>query len=336
MQQREWAVVRSRIDLSVALPPWATPDGVGDLALAATLFAPREIVDPDVRVLVCWPGGSYGREYWDIHVPGRAGYSFAEHMTSRGFLVVALDPLGVGDSGRPEDSTVCTYEALAAAAHAAVEVLRAGLVDGSLAPGLPPIAAPTMVGVGHSMGGGLVVVQQAQWSSYDAIAVLGYTHGVKTRSVDDGDDASMRSTAIELAKGFWGSQWDTGYGVVDKRPHQSWLHGPDVPPEIVAADIANAVVWAAWPYVDALHVGYTAAHAAQVSSPVMVAFGEFDITEHPRDEAAFYERAVDISLFVLRGSYHCHNFQEARADLWDRLAVWATYVSEAREPVASP
>ena len=179
------------------------------------------------------------------------------------------------------------------------------------------------------MGGGLVVLQQARWGSYDAIGVLGYTHGAKARAVPSGDDAARRATAVEQAKGFWGDQWEARYGVVDKAPHQNWLNGPDAPADIVAADNANAVIWAAEPYVDALHVGYTAAYAARVTAPVMVAFGEFDIAERPRDEAAFYERSDDITLFVLAGSYHCHNFQDGRARLWDRLGAWATEVVTA-------
>lgn len=329
MQQQVEAGSRSAIDLRLALPASATPDGVGELALAATLFVPDEVVD-DLGVLVCWPGGSYGRDYWDISLSGHDAYSFAEHLTARGFVVIAVDPMGVGDSGRPADGTLCTYEALAAAAHAAVQVIRARLADGSLAPQLPPVADVTVIGIGHSMGGGLVVIQQAAWDSYDGIAVLGFTHGVKTRSVDHGDDASRRSTAIALAQGFWGDQWDARYGVVDKRPHQGWLNGPDIPADIVAADNANPVVWAAEPYVDALHVGYTARYASRVTSPVMIAFGEFDIAEQPREEAPFYERANDITLVVVPGSYHCHNFQTARASLWDRIGGWATSVPEAR------
>ena len=67
----------------------------------------------------------------------------------------------------------------------------------------------------------------------------------------------------------------------------------------------------------------------------MVAFGEFDIAERPRDEAAFYERSDDITLFVLAGSYHCHNFQDGRERLWDRLGVWATEVVTASALVTS-
>jgi alpha-beta hydrolase superfamily lysophospholipase len=313
-----------KTDLTLDLPASATPEGTGPLAIAATAYLPAEIDEQDVRVLVCWPGGSYGKDYWDIHLPVRDGYSFAEHMTARGFVVIAADPLGVGDSGRPHDGTLCTYEALADAAHGAVQLVRDRLTEGTLAADLPPVAAARIVGVGHSMGGGLVVLQQARWRSYDAIGVLGYTHGAKARAVPSGDDAARRATAIDQAKGFWGDQWHARYGVVDKAPHQSWLNGPDAPVDIVAADNANAVVWAAEPYIDALHVGFTAAYAARVAAPVMIAFGEFDIAEQPRDEAAFYERSNDITLFVLAGSYHCHNFQDGRARLWDRLGAWAT------------
>jgi alpha-beta hydrolase superfamily lysophospholipase len=296
------------------------------MSIAATLYLPAEIDERDIRVLVCWPGGSYGRDYWDIRLPGRDDYSFAEHMTARGFVVIAADPLGVGDSGRPADGTLCTYEALADAAHGAAQVLRARLSAGTLVADLPPIAAPRIVGVGHSIGGGLVVLQQARWDSYDAIAVLGFTHGAKARAVSSEEDGAARATAVEQAKSFWGDQWDGRYGVVDKSPHQSWLNGPDAPADVVAADNANEVIWPAEPYVDALHVGYTAAYAARVAGPVLVAFGEFDLAEQPRDEVAFYERSDDITLFVLEGSYHCHNFQEGRARLWDRLGAWAAQV----------
>ena len=318
--------------LTLDLPASATPEGAGELTIAATAHVPAEVDEQDLRVLVCWPGGSYGKGYWDIHLPGRDGYSFAEHMTALGFVVITADPLGVGDSGRPEDGTLCSYEALADAAEGATQQLRARLIEGTLGAGLPPVASATIIGIGHSMGGGLVVLQQARWGSYDAIAVLGYTHGAKARAVPSGDDAGRRATAVEQAKGFWGDQWEARYGVVDKAPHQHWLNGPDAPADIVAADNATAVVWPAEPYIDALHVGLTARYAARVATSVMVAFGEFDLAERPRDEAAFYERSQDITLFVLAGSYHCHNFQDGRARLWDRLAAWATGIVAAPAP----
>src|SRR5688572_24097461 len=81
--------------------PVRIPDLPDDrtLTIAATVYPPPEIraADP-ATVLVCWPGGSYDRSYWDI---GRTGYSAAKYWARRGFIVVAADQLGVGESSKP-------------------------------------------------------------------------------------------------------------------------------------------------------------------------------------------------------------------------------------------
>jgi hypothetical protein len=38
---------------------------------------------------------------------------------------------------------------------------------------------------------------------------------------------------------------------------------------------------------------------------------------------------------VLQGSYHCHNFQDGRARLWDRLGAWTAGVATASELVTA-
>jgi len=52
-------------------------------------------------------------------------------------------------------------------------------------------------------------------------------------------------------------------------------------------------------------------------------FGDRDIPEHPRDDSAFYSASNDITVFIVEGSAHCHNFAGKRAELWDRIAAWA-------------
>ena len=56
-------------------------DVIGEQAsLAATYYPARTGADAGA-VLVCLPGGTYSREYWDLHVAGHRGYSFAEFAT---------------------------------------------------------------------------------------------------------------------------------------------------------------------------------------------------------------------------------------------------------------
>ena len=71
-------------------------------------------------VLICWPGGSYARAYWDMHIAGYPGYSFAEHMTAQGFAVVGADHLGVGASSKPAEGDFLTRATTAAGSSLAI------------------------------------------------------------------------------------------------------------------------------------------------------------------------------------------------------------------------
>ena len=115
----------------------------GENAHISAVVHPPSNGGPPLAVLVCWPGGSYSRAYWDMHVPGHTGYSFAEHLSARGFTVVTADPLGVGESAKPADVDAVTLETMADAAAEFVGALRAELAAGDV-----PVIA-----VGHSLGG---------------------------------------------------------------------------------------------------------------------------------------------------------------------------------------
>src|SRR3954471_22248700 len=83
-------------------------------------------------VLVCWPGGSYDRSYWDARIDGHPGYSAAEHLVARGLLVVNADHLGVGRSSRPAEVDRVTLEVMAAANDAFAREVRGRLAAGEL------------------------------------------------------------------------------------------------------------------------------------------------------------------------------------------------------------
>ena len=205
----------------------------GENAHISAVIHPTSNGGPPLAVLVCWPGGSDSRAYWDMHVPGHTGYSFAEHLCARGFTVVSADPLGVGESAKPADVDAVTLETMADAAAEFVGALRAELAAGDV-----PVIA-----VGHSLGG---------WP-----------------------------------KGFFGADWDAGYSLTPRAANHFWIHRPDVPADVIAADDREA---------------------AQVACPVFVAFGDHDVPEHPHDDVSFYGASDDVTLMVLADSAHCHNF----------------------------
>lgn len=126
--------------------------------------------------LVCFalPGGGYGRRYFTFDMPGSSGGGQAGWLAQRGWIFAAIDHLGTGESSLP-DPRKLLYHNVSAASHAAVRTVLDRLTAGTLAPEFPAIPSSVALGIGHSMGGCLTVVQQARHNSYDGIAVLGFS-----------------------------------------------------------------------------------------------------------------------------------------------------------------
>jgi pimeloyl-ACP methyl ester carboxylesterase len=312
------------LDVSSSVPFGET------VRLAATVHLPDRAAGAPRAVLICWSGGSYARAYWDMHIPGHAGYSFADHMTAQGYLVVAADHLGVGASSRPADGDRVDFDSAGSAAAAFVEQLRGLLAEGAPELGGTPLPGIAIVGVGHSLGACLTAVTQARHRCYDAVALLGFTHGQKDVAVSTvtaapggaGPDA-RRQTAVEQARAFFPDTWDDVYGLAPREPNHAWLHRPDVPGDVIAADDALAVRWPRELYVQALMAGYSAEFAEQIDCSIFLGFGDHDIPPRPHDDVGFYTGSRDVTLYVLPDAAHCHNFAGTRTQLWDRIGLWA-------------
>lgn len=332
MSTRVAAPVELLLDVSASLPFRES------IHLAASVHLPDLATGAPRAVLVCWPGGSYARAYWDMHIGGHPGYSFADHMAAQGYVVVAADHLGVGASSKPADGDGVDFETSSAAAASFVEQLRVLLADGAPELGGAPLPDIAVIGVGHSLGACLTTVTQARHHCYDGVALLGFTHGEKELSVSaaggvegdpDANAQARRQTAIDQARAFFGDSWDDVYGFVPREPHHGWLHRADVPAEVVAADDAEAVSWPRQCYVDALQVGYSATFAAQLDCSVFLGFGDHDVPPNPHADVGFYTGSRDVTLYVLPNSAHCHNFATTRTQLWDRIGLWASGVTKA-------
>jgi pimeloyl-ACP methyl ester carboxylesterase len=163
------------------------------------VFAPAKTSER-MPVLFCLPGGSYTKAYWHLEVPGHPGYSFAEHMAAQGMLVVAVDHLGTGESSNEARAIDLTPEVVAGANAAVFTEVLTGAANGTLVPDVGPLAVGPTVGVGHSMGAMLTIVQQSLHQSFDAIAPLGYGTVGPIMSFDDGTALPSFESVMELAR----------------------------------------------------------------------------------------------------------------------------------------
>ena len=94
---------------------------------AATIVLPEpdELADPPV-VCFAFPGGGYSRRYYTFDMPGDDGTGQAGWHARRGWIFVACDHLGFGDSTVP-DGNVLNYDNVALGNKVTVEQVMARL-----------------------------------------------------------------------------------------------------------------------------------------------------------------------------------------------------------------
>lgn len=300
----------------------------GALETAATVWLPDRIDEP-LTLMIGYPGGGYSRGYYDIRM--LPGYSQAEYHTDQGFAFIGCDHLGVGDSS-PCDPFILSYERLAAANHATASAVVDRLRTGSLAEGVPPVELQNVIGMGQSMGGCLLTVQQARHRTFDAVAILGWSGIHSNFPNPDGSRIIYRAP-------FRGADLrtlaDQALGAVAQNETliRFAFHASDEEPELVEADFDPAIP--PWrtnlipPCAATMMAkGALAKEAEAIEVPVLIGCGEIDVVPDPWIEPSAYCGSRDVAVFVVERMCHMHNFAQNRELLWDRIANFARSVTK--------
>lgn len=352
--------MREPIELNIDVTEAA---GLGGPAhTAATAFLPDDgaLADPPV-VCFAFPGGGYSRRYYSFDMPDSAGGGGqAGFHTARGWIFVAVDHLGFGESTVPEGNAL-TYENIARGNHETVRAVMAKLEAGTLAPGLGPVEGATRIGIGQSMGGCFTIVAQGQLETFDGVGILGYS-GIHTvvptrpgappsiwpwvlrGSALDTPHIVNRKALAAAAGPTLGAQADIeGAAALGEHPFQWSFHYDDEPADIVALDMAASAglvaelpAWrsATTPPCGLYMVapGTVATEAASITTPVLVAVGERDVVPDPWMEPKAFKSASDITVHVCPRMGHMHNFAHTRFDFWRRIHLWGEGVAQMGAP----
>jgi pimeloyl-ACP methyl ester carboxylesterase len=149
---------------------------------------------------------------------------------------------------------------------------------------------------------------------------LGQHHAELRRAVGDAVDGLAPEQAEEVLFARIGERTPT-----EVRPSEEVLrifHLDDVPAPVVEADLAaSGQRVGAVTCVPMVQQAF-AEDAAKIDVPVFLGFGERDISPDPWQEPAGYRSSPDVTLHMLAGSAHCHNYAATRMRQWDRIAAW--------------
>lgn len=348
--------IELRIDVGNAV-------GLGEaaeIAVSAVLPDPASLQE---RPVVCFakPSSSYSRGYYTYELPGPGGGAQGEWHAQRGWIFVAIDTLGCGDSTK-HDPEKLSFAVLSLAAKAAEEELLLRLANGVLAPDFPPVAQPVVIGLGHSLGAALLVHQQAWHRSYDGIGVLGFSAVHSHPATPPGEapvvvawyprDAGLEECREPLnAQAMADTDADSSY---DAAWHAlAWgFHYDDVPEEVVEQDLRHygrvgspddagaecqdAAPWNSYTTPSraaraTLTPGIVTLEAAAVFVPVLSALGVRDLVPDPQGEGKAYRSSRSFSQFVCPRMGHVHNFAGTRALFWERIHSFGNWCAVLKE-----
>jgi pimeloyl-ACP methyl ester carboxylesterase len=302
------------VDVS-AVVPFPGPQVVRGLAVAASNLS-------EPLVWCCLPGGRCTSTYFDLAVEGDDGsYSMAAHLADAGGVVLAIDHLGTGASTPSDDIFLLTPEILAAAGHAAFTELLGRFRKGSLLPGLPAVGSFHPIGLGHSMGAMITIVQQARYETYGAVVNLGATGTGLPEHLRDPQWAALeldtvRASLVDLARLQFGVPPTEGRPV-------PLFHADDVPRPVRTAFRGQQTNLLPSSALASLLPSFTDLERGAVTVPLFLGFGALDLSSDAHDSVRRYTSSSDITLFILEGSGHCHNQAGNRRQLWERMLAWA-------------
>jgi alpha-beta hydrolase superfamily lysophospholipase len=256
------------------------------------------------RLLFCIPGGGVNRSYFAM-----PGFSFAEAMLAAGHVVMLVDPPGVGDSTRPEDGYALTAKVIATALNAVLARVRADH------PGLP------VIGVGHSAGAMLSVVQHDLFADFDALVLLCFGTGglpeyFKPGIAEKAADLDwLKANLAEIATEQFGAPY------LPPRPDPR-----ETPAALAMRAVHDHVVSAV--AMQSMAPGNVATELARVTVPVFMAAGDRDMTGPPHLLPAACVACPDLTLHVVADAGH-HVFVVANAGrLYRRLVDWLSIIAE--------
>ena len=295
---------------STALRLVLPDDGNGPgLTLLADLHRPE---GTPRALLVCIAGGGANRGYFNLGNADDRRFSFADRMTKAGFAVAAIDIPGIGGSDTPPDFDHFSPRNAAAVVHRALAVLRHDT----------GLAVPA-IGVGHSMGGMMIILQQAHFADFAGVALLGSNASGLDWALTDAergyahDEAAVARDLPALVAARFGNalapmQVKPGAGAIfagQDADATHWLR--------TARDrLFNAGA------MQSMIPGSLTSEAGALRCPLFLASGDKDIGAPPREAIAAFAHVCDARLLVLPATGHNH-FGFASIDLLCRhLSRW--------------
>ncbi|MCH9692233.1 MAG: alpha/beta fold hydrolase [Gammaproteobacteria bacterium] len=305
----------------------AIPLGQAQSIMVDIFLPPVEKLQPTVKVFCCLPGGGLSRGYYHLQTEDNLSHSFAHAMTAAGHIVITQDHLGT-DNTSAEFGFELGLTDFVAANQAAMQHVLNQLTSGTLLPELPALPHLSSIGVGHSMGAMLMIIQQAEYQTHHALVVLGFCNGGLPKMLNEAErlyannSQAAKTHAQKLAEARFGKAF-----LMLPEAQQPATNSASVATDIIAVMQTMKTKLATVPGLLGMIPGSVATDTALIQVPVYIAVGDRDIAQPAEAIPAAFTGSVSTKLEVLADTGHNHFIYLSRHLLFSGIKNWLNSLS---------
>ncbi|QJB68770.1 alpha/beta fold hydrolase [Parasphingorhabdus halotolerans] len=280
--------------------------------LTANLYQPED--KQSGTVLFCLPGGSATRDYFDLGTVDEFDFSFVSRMTQLGHTLIVMDHPGIATNPLPTNHPFLTPRQSASYLASACQLL---LDDGRL-------RDKKAVGLGHSMGGMILVLMQARSNLFSQVALLGSSARGLDWGLDDHEKTYIgMPDAVEIdLEELVLRKFKAPFPMVASGPSGKSItfggHNAELTQRL--RDVSTNL-FAAGGMMSMIR-GSFAPEAAAIDVPMFFAFGDHDIGAPPDEVPIDFTGSPRVETHVLEDTGHNNFAFPSIADLCIKLDQW--------------
>lgn len=278
---------------------------IDGITLCAERHEPK--TSTDKPLLFCLSGGGLTRDYFDL----APYYSFATRMTERGYSVITMDHPGIASNALPTSHPYFTPRDAATYLNQALNQW---------------IGNAPVIGIGHSMGGMMIMLMQGAHGSFSGLGLFGSSAGGLDWGLSEHEkqyinqEANFKSDLEKLALAKFGGPYSRASGGPSGESITFGGETTELTKRLreISCEMNSASAMMS------MMRGSFKTEVEAITVPLLFAFGDHDIGIPPKDVPKDFINAKSAEVIILENTGHNHFAFKSIETLCKKLDHWAS------------
>ena len=283
---------------------------VDGIALCAELHEPK--TSTDKPLLFCLPGGGLTQDYFDLATE----YSFVRRMTDAGYSVITMDHPGIAANALPSGHPYFTPRDAATYLN---QALSQWCND------------TPAIGIGHSMGGMMIMLMQGAHSPFSGLGLFGSSAGGLDWGLSEDEkqyinqEGNFKRDLEKLALAKFGGPYSRASGGPSGESITFGGETAELTKRLreISCEMNSASAMMS------MMRGSFKTEVEAITVPLLFAFGDHDIGIPPKDVPKDFINAKLVEVNILKDTGHNHFAFKSINTLCDKFDYWVSSLDSA-------